>query len=88
MLILKQETLAIMNLIEIQSGCEKMINKKQKAKSIMEKSDLLLIVLIAITMGIIFFSERNLIGVLLILLIIVLPGSCLLYWWDFRKQNK
>ncbi|HCM89428.1 MULTISPECIES: hypothetical protein [Vagococcus] len=65
-----------------------MINRKQKTKSSLEKSDVFLMVMAIITMGIIFFSERNLTGVLMLLLIIVLPGSCLLYWLDFRNQNK
>ncbi len=65
-----------------------MIDRKPKTKSSIEKSDLYLIVMAIITMGIIFFSNRNLTSVLVLLLIIVLPGSCFLYWLDFKKQNK
>ncbi|MFW7401810.1 hypothetical protein ACODG4_02855 [Vagococcus fluvialis] len=65
-----------------------MINRKVKTKWKTELSDIILVIALVITMIAIIFSNKDLAFVLLMLLIIVLPGSCLLYWLDFRKQNK
>lgn len=65
-----------------------MINRKVKTKWKTELSDIILVIALVITMIAIIFSNKDLAFVLLMLLIIVLPGSCFLYWLDFRKQNK
>ncbi|MEG0256280.1 hypothetical protein [Vagococcus sp.] len=65
-----------------------MINKKTKTSRKFEKSDIFPIVALVLAMFIIFFSERNLTGILQLLLIVVLPSSLFLYWLDFKKQNR
>ena len=65
-----------------------MINRKVKTKWKTELSDIILVIALVITMIAIIFSNKDLAFVLLMLLIIVLPCSCFLYWLDFRKQNK
>ena len=72
----------------LKDGCDKVIDRKDKIKYKTDKSDILLIIASIITMIIIFFSDRDLGNVLFLLLVIVLPISLFLYWWDFRKQNK
>lgn len=65
-----------------------MIDRKDKTTYKADKSDILLIIASIITMIIIVFSNRDLGSVLFLLLVLILPVSLFLYWWDFRTQNK
>lgn len=65
-----------------------MINRKSKRDWEIATSDIVLVAALLITIVIIIFSNQDLAMILLLLLVVVLPISCVLYWLDFRKQNK
>lgn len=67
--------------------CDTVIDKKNRPKHKLTKSDILPIFALAMFMIIIVFSEKNLTTSLILMLAIILPGSLFLYWLDFRKQN-
>ncbi len=65
-----------------------MINRKEKSKYFHLNIDSLLVIGLIIATAMLVFSHNDLGVILILLLVVALPVSCLLYWLDFRKQNK
>ncbi|MEG0285004.1 MULTISPECIES: hypothetical protein [Vagococcus] len=65
-----------------------MISPRSERKHKLATSDIVVTIALIITTIFIIFSNQDLAMICLLLLIVVLPISCVLYWLDFRKQNK